>query len=235
MPARTFMAMPLCALLLAACSRSPEGSDYFPLAGGHHWIYTETTERDSGGAQQRPLRLDNLGSETLGEASSWHRHSDDGMHYWLRQDDSGIYRVASRFDLDEFYTPDARPRYVLKKPFAVGTQWQADTAPYLLERAQQFPPEIRHSHPAVPMVYRIEDANATIDTAAGHFDHCLEVKGLAELHLYVDAVSGWKDLPLLTREWYCPGAGLVRLTREEHTSSSFVSGGTLTLDLQQWQ
>ena len=123
---------------------------------------------------------------------------------------------------------------MLKQPLSVGTSWQADTAPYLLERAQQFPPEIRHSHPAVPMVYRIEATDEAVDTGAGRFEHCLRVQGVASLHLYVDAASGWKDLPLITREWYCPGVGLVRLSREEHTASSFVTGGTLTLDLQSW-
>ncbi|MBV8619894.1 MAG: hypothetical protein JOY84_13595 [Curvibacter sp.] len=225
----------LVGLPLAGCGRTPAATDYFPLAGGRHWTYTQTTERDDGQREEKALRLDNLGAETLADETTWHRHSDDGMHYWLRSDDSGIFRVASRFDLDEFYAPDTPHRYVLKTPFSVGTSWQADTVPYLLERAQQFPPEIRHSHPAVPMNYRIEAVDEAVETPAGHFEHCLRVQGSADLHLYLDAVSGWKDLPLLTREWYCPGVGLVRLSREEHTASSFVTGGSLTLELQQWQ
>lgn len=221
-------------VLVAGCDRAPASSDYFPLASGQHWTYTETTERDNGQRSQRSLRLDNLGQDRLDDEPAWHRYSDDGMHYWLRSDDSGTYRVASRFELDEFYTPDATRRYVLKQPLRVGTSWQADTAPYLLERAQQFPPEIRHTHPAVPMIYRIEATDEAVDTRAGRFEHCLRVQGVAALHLYVDAATGWKDLPLITREWYCPGVGLVRLSREEHTASSFVTGGTLTLDLQSW-
>jgi hypothetical protein len=221
-------------LSLVACSRSPGGDDYFPLASGHRWTYTETTERDSGRSSQRSLSLETLPTDSLADGAAWHRRSDDGMHYWLRSDASGLFRVASRFELEEHYTPDKAPRYVLKQPFKAGTTWQADTAPYLLERYQEFPREIRHSHPVVPMSYRIEADNESVKTAAGSFEHCLLVQGESRLKLYVDAIAGWKDLPLVTREWYCPGVGLVKLTRDEHTQSQFLSGGTLTLELQEW-
>ena len=34
-------------VLVAGCDRAPASSDYFPLASGQHWTYTETTERDN--------------------------------------------------------------------------------------------------------------------------------------------------------------------------------------------
>ncbi|MFO1328434.1 MAG: hypothetical protein U1F56_13825 [Rubrivivax sp.] len=76
------------------------------------------------------------------------------MDWWHRVDDGGVYRVATKSDLDEEPKADGVKRYVLKAPIAVGTGWQATTTACLLRRRQEFPPEIRH--PAVVMTYTIE-------------------------------------------------------------------------------
>ena len=52
--------------------------------------------------------------------------------------------------------------------------------------------------------------------------------------LFTDGVAGQRDLPVLTREWYCPREGLVRLERDEPTGApgtSFVFGGRLVMEL----
>jgi hypothetical protein len=49
------------------------------------------------------------------------------MNYWLRQDETGVYHVASRPEFQEQYQVDAPHRYVLKEPLVAGTQWQAST------------------------------------------------------------------------------------------------------------
>lgn len=234
---RLLAALGLSAALLGTGCERPASTmasttDYFPLESGRHWVYAETITRDDGRQSQRTLRLDNLGRDTLEGLAAWHRRSDDGMHYWLRSDDSGVYRVASRFETEAFYTPDRPPRYVLRQPLRAGTEWQADTVPYLLERTQGFPRELRHSHPALPMHYRIEAGDEGVDTAAGRFEHCLRVRGTAALRLYADPVTGWQDLPLTSLEWYCPGAGLVRLQRQEPAAGRLLSGGQLSLELQ---
>jgi hypothetical protein len=42
-------------------------------------------------------------------------------------------------------------------------------------------------------------------------------------------------VPMLTREWYCPGVGLVRVERAEVSPSKFIVGGTLTMELTAWR
>jgi hypothetical protein len=120
---------------------------------------------------------------------------------------------------------------VLKAPITVGTTWRASTVAYLLQRRQEFPREIRHSHPAVPMTYTIEAVGEKVETRAGRFEGCVRVKGLAVLRLFADPVVGWRDMPLTTLEWYCPGVGLVKLERKEPAESTFLSGGRLTMEL----
>jgi hypothetical protein len=55
------------------------------------------------------------------------------------------------------------------------------------------------------------------------------------VRVYADPVSGWRDMPLATTEWYCPGTGLVKLERSEPAQTAFLTGGTRTLELESWQ
>ncbi|WP_247661231.1 hypothetical protein [Ideonella alba] len=220
--------------LLAGCSKPP-GTELFPLDDGHRWTYQVRSEYENNTTETETRVLRSLGRDSLADGSAWHRRSDDGIDYWLRSDDTGIFRVATKSDLDDEPKKDALPRYVLKAPLAVGTGWQATTTAYLLRRRQEFPPEIRHSHPSIPMNYTIEALGEAVKTAAGDFSGCLRVRGIATLRLFADPVVGWKDMPLTTREWYCPGVGLVKLVREEPANSTFLTGGTLTMELTEWQ
>lgn len=221
--------------LLAACSAPPAGSAYFPLDGGHRWTYAQKTERENNTVDDEVLELATLGRDSIDGGPAWRRRSASGVDYWLRSDETGIYRVASKTDLQAEPEPDKARRYVLKAPLAAGTEWQATTTAYLLERRQEFPREIRHTHAPVTMTYRIEATGQRVETRAGRFDDCLRVAGRATMRLYADPVVGWKDLPLATTEWYCAGVGLVKLERREPANSSFLTGGTLTLELTAWQ
>lgn len=224
------------AALLAGCGGPPaESSSYFPLAAGHRWVYDVATERDNNTVQHETLVLTTEGRDEIGGATAWRRRADSGVSYWLRADASGIYRVASKSDIDAEPRPDKEPRYVLKTPLAAGTEWRVPTTAYVLERRQEFPREIRHSHAPVLMTYTIAAVGDSVETRAGRFADCLRVAGRAVMRLYADPVVGWRDVPLATTEWYCRGVGLVKLQREESGSTTFLSGGTMTLELSAWE
>ena len=157
------------------------------------------------------------------------------MDYWLHADETGIYRVASKTDIQVEAVLDKPLRFVLKAPYTVGTQWQATTTSYLLMRRSEFPREIRHSHPSIPMNYQIEAVDGRIDTPAGPFTNCLRVKGVGSVRVYADPASGWRDLPLTSTEWYCKGVGLVKVQRDEPAQSAFLTGGSRTLELESWE
>ncbi|WP_234413710.1 hypothetical protein [Ideonella sp. A 288] len=223
--------------LLAACSGPPAGGEsYFPLERGHRWVYDSASEWENNTVEREQIVLSTHGEESLESGGrAWRRRSASGVDYWLRADDTGIFRVASKTDLEAEPAPDKAPRYVLKQPLAVGTQWQATTTAYLLRRRAEFPPEIRHTHQPVMMQYRIEALGEKVATRAGAFTDCIRVKGDAAMRLFADPVNGFKDMPLTTLEWYCKGVGLVKLERREPAQSTFLSGGTLTMELTEWQ
>ncbi|MEX8519178.1 MAG: hypothetical protein AB3X44_11770 [Leptothrix sp. (in: b-proteobacteria)] len=225
--------------LLASCSGERPGASYFPLDAGHRWTYQLSSEWENNTTDKEMVVLSALGRESLESVgisgAAWHRRSESGVDYWLRSDETGVYRVASKSDVEMEPKADTPARYVLKAPIALGTSWQASTTAYLLKRRSEFPPEIRHSHPAVPMIYVIDALGLKVETQAGSFDGCLRVKGSGTVKLFADPVVGWQDMPLTTFEWYCPGVGLVKLERSEPANSTFLLGGTLKMELMSWQ
>lgn len=223
------------AACLAGCGGPGGDTSLFPLDKGHHWTYRVATELENNTVQHEEQTLSTLGRADLDGQPAWLRRSDSGANYWLRSDDSGVYRVASKSDIEDEPKLDPARRYVLKKPYAVGTTWQSPTTAYLLEHKQDFPREVRYKHPSIPMNYVIEALNQKVETTAGKFDGCLRVKGQALIKLFVDPVVGWHDIPLTTLEWYCPGVGLVRLERDEPGQFTFVSGGQIKMDLAEFR
>lgn len=222
--------------LMTGCSPRSDTASLFPLEPGHRWVYSVSTTMERGAGSTELRVISTRGAVDLPQGgSAWVRRSEDGVEWLLKADETGVYRVASRTDLQDEPQPDPAPRYVLKAPVAVGTSWQAPTAPYLLRRNAEFPPEIRHAHPSVPMNYQIEALDASVETPAGAFRDCVRVVGQATLRLFADPVNGWRDLPLTTTEWYCRGPGLVKMVREEPANSTFLAGGRMVLELQEWR
>lgn len=223
-------------LAVSGCGPKPEQDTYFPLDDGRSWTYRVTKNLDEA---QEPsidmLELSARGLQDVDGKPAQRRHSDNGVDYWFRSDASGIFRVASKNALDKELKTDNPPRYVLKKPYAIGTQWEASTVAYILQRKNEVPKEIRYTHKPVMMVYRIEALDEKVETASGAFEGCIRVLGEAKIKLYVDALFSWRDMPLFSTEWYCPKVGLVRVERVETSPSRTLRGGTMTVDLVQWR
>lgn len=225
-----------CAAALGGCSQPASEASLFPLEPGRRWVYDVRSEWENNTSEHETRTITTEGEDSLpGGGKAWRRRSADGVDWWLRVDDGGVYRVATKSDLDEAPKADPVKRYVLKAPVAVGTAWQATTTAYLLRRRQEFPPEIRHSHPAVVMTYTIEALDDKLSVRAGTFERCVRVGGSAVLKLFADPVVGWRELPLTTTEWYCHGPGLVKVVRKEPALSTFLVGGSQTLELISWQ
>lgn len=227
-------ALPVLATL-AGCSPAPSPDRLFPLEGGHVWTYELRTQRD-GAAEERGVRtLRTLPPDDYQDRPTWRRRSDDGVGWWLRSDASGVYRVASRTDLEDEPVADPVPRYVLHRPYAVGTRWQVTTTAYLLRQQLGFVEDLGPKYRAIPMEFVIEAVDLAVEVPAGRYDGCLRVRGDAGLRLYADPVVGWRNVPLVTLEWYCPEVGLVRLERSEPSPSALFVGGRITMELTSWR
>jgi hypothetical protein len=152
------------------------------------------------------------------------------VSYFLKVDGQGVRRIATRTDIDSEPTADAEPLWVLKAPYVVGTEWTTPTVPHLLQRRNEHPRDLKHTHKAL-MTWRIAAVDERVTLADGHtLQPCLRVEGQARLNLYTDPVNGFTDVPLLSREWYCQGHGLVKFEREEKVPPGFLTGGLLSAE-----
>ena len=217
--------------LLSACGQ-PDSAVWLPLDKGHSQTYRITETGDEWGEGSAPpaaWTISAEGSTSLNNDTVWTRRHSEGVTFYLKRDDAGIRRVAYRTDIDDTPTEDPEPRWVLKAPYTVGTEWVTPTVPYLLKRKNEHPRELKHTHKAL-MTWRIEAVDDVVTTPKGTFKPCLRVTGLAELNLYTDPVNGFTNVPLIGREWYCKGVGLVKFEREEKVPRGFMTGGTLSAE-----
>ena len=232
MPGAVFMACGLAlAGVLTGCGHA-ESDQWLPLTTGLAQTYRviETTgDGDEGAPTEATWRIESMGATRLNDEQVWTRRHSEGVTFYLKRDEQGTRRVAQRTDIDEAPTPDAEPRWVLKAPFVVGTEWVTPTVPYLLKRRNEHPRELKHTHKAL-MTWRIEAIDDEVTTPQGTHKPCLRVVGVAELNLYTDPVNGFTNVPLLGREWYCKGVGLVKFEREERVPKGFMTGGKITAE-----
>lgn len=218
------------ALCLAACDEAPQG--YFPLNEGLSWTYRVTTERE-GQRSSETFRVRNVERRTVDGGTRAVRRTDSGTDYIIAEDDSGIYRIAKRLVVELEPVPDPHPRYVLRKPIAPGTSWTVKSHPFVLQRMYEAKDVLRRTM-TVELAYEIEDTAASVRVPAGIFENCVLVIGRGTLPIYTDAVDGWTDVPIISREWYAPGVGLVKLERHEPLNTHSFLGGTRTFELTQF-
>ena len=219
------------AALLSGCGGRDLGNEWFPLREGMSQTLDVRYATDEP-REPEQWTLAVMAPETFKEQPVAVRHHSAGVSYYLRADAQGVRRVATRTDIDREPTADAEPVWVLKAPYTVGTEWTTPTVPYLLQRKNEYPRELKYSH-KVPMLWRIEAVDDSLTLADGSVHKpCLRVLGQARLNLYTDPVNGFTDVPLTSREWYCRGEGLVKLEREEKVPAGFITGGRLTAEVQ---
>lgn len=221
----------LLGLALAGCFGKADSDDpsggLFPLQVGRQWSYQLITDmNDDLLSGKLSITVDRV--VDLDGWETWVRRNSSGIEYYLRRDGQGIRRVATRTDLQEQPELDAKPRVVLKTPLRVGESWDAMTAPYLLRRSNEQPRDLIQTHQAM-MTYKVESLNESVEVPAGSYQGCALIKGEAALRLFTDPNSGFTDVPLISREWYCPGVGLAKFEREEIVPpSAFMAGGKIS-------
>jgi hypothetical protein len=197
------------------------------------WHYRMTTQRE-GLTRSERLTVDNRGEiPNAGEATVYERHNSLGNRYYFVSDAQGIYRVGVRTDVEYGIRPDAGPqrRFVLKNPVAQGTSWTAPTHTFLLRRTMDRPGENTQRAREMPMDFTIESTDESVAVPAGRYEHCTHVRGKMTVNIYSDPSVGPQDIAVEQHEWYCPGVGLVKFSRDEPLKSKYMTGGSMRLEL----
>jgi hypothetical protein len=216
------------ALFLTACGAGNQGNEWFPLRAGEQQTYEARYEIGEPRAIEA-WTLTTQGPIGLNGRETMQRHHSDGVTYYFDVSEQGIRRVATRMDIDQDPTLDLEPRWVIKAPYAVGTEWTTPTVPYLIQRINEYPRDLKYTHKA-QMIWRIEAVDDEVPLSDGDapLKPCLRLRGEATLNLYTDPVHGFTAVPLISQEWYCKGRGLVKFERTEKVPRGFFTGGTLS-------
>ncbi len=227
-----------CSVFITACESPERENKFFPLAEGKSWTYAVETAFDEPEprTEKSKLTITNMGRSDFDGKETWRRRSDTGNEYWLRTDEKGVYRVASKNATSKKSYLDAISRTVIPANLTKEEKWSTSTVPYFLRRRNEWPPEFKYvdKYRDVTMNFAIEAMNQTVSVPAGKFTGCLLIVGRAEINLWVESANTYKDMPMITREWYCPDVGLVQLEREEPTTARFFQGGVMRMKLIQF-
>lgn len=223
------------AITVVACSPvEPRGESYFPLEVGAQWEYDVASDINHVLTHETyTVSVDRTIDAKEGDLVYVRRvevPGTIGVEYWLRKDKEAIWRIASRIDADEQAKLDRNPRAVIKLPVAVGATWMAPSDPFVIApRTDLGMGTVKM--PKVLMTYTIEAIDDTVKVPAGEFKQCARAVGTGQMTLYLDAVQGFRDIPITNREWYCKGVGLVKLERSETLDSMYYSSGRITMEL----
>lgn len=220
----------LACVLVCGCSGAP-APEYFPLNPGLRWEYA-VHEQNKLVDQVTPLSLRNL-APTVREGQRYARRlASDGNEYWLIQGDAAIQRAGVRTAIDFEPRMDAVRRTVLQLPPARGQWWSVETRPYILERAEPFRERFSlDESKRIELRMLVAATDDAVEVPAGRFEHCLRLEGTGLLNVLADARIGASAVPVTHTEWYAPGVGLVKLLRTETLDTLNIVGGTVTMEL----
>lgn len=228
------LALGALSVLLSACSGEGSASPrLFPLNEGWEWKYVMTTTTREG-TRRETYSVRNDGEYSMVDGpTSWRRSDSLGNRYYLKADDTGIYRIAQRHELETAARLDAEEekRFVLQFPLQQGAIWNVTTHAYFIRQGMNgSDANFRRGRP-VNMSFTVENTDAEVTVPAGTFKGCTEISGRLLMRLMTDPVLGFTEVPISQREWYCPGTGLVKLERDESIVSKYHTGGKQSFEL----
>jgi hypothetical protein len=222
-------------MLLAGCDKPANDNPLFPLAEGMRWTYRIEISYDAPEpyVDRSVITMSNLGKVDLNGQETWRRRSDYGNDYWLKIDDKGVHRIASRTPNDKVAVLDRAPRTVIPAKLTKEEKWTVSAVPYFLKRRNEWPQEFKYvdRFRDLTMTYAVEATDQKVSTPAGDFSGCVVIKGVAPMNVWHEREMTYKETPLTNLEWYCPDVGLVQLERSEPTTARFFQGGVMRMTL----
>ncbi|GAB3677060.1 hypothetical protein [Salinisphaera aquimarina] len=221
------------ALGLSACDGSADPDALFPLTPGLEWTYRIQVKPLGKELETSTRTMQNVSRDDFaGEPKVTIRRNDGGARYYVAERDDGYYRVAMKSVIHHHPIIDQPPIKILPLPVKAGATWIEPAHTYMLGRAKTFITEHAPGN-TITLDYRVESENVDVDVPAGHFTGCAAVIGETSFHLGAGVGFLPSDVPIVQKEWYCPGVGLVRLERDEKVTNSarVITGGRLKMEL----
>lgn len=235
----SYFILGLVVLLFGGCdsntvqSQTSDSENYFPLGKGLVLEYAHEFALTGGEPIISKFSIENIGKKKFLGQQYKVRRTSNGTDYYLREDETGIFRYGKRTIVENKPRMDKLPRMVLPLPIPdkIGRSWSELTQSYTLHRIlpNYEPPNknIAYFH----MTYSVVGLDEEVSVPAGRFKHCLLIEGQAQIDQFAGANEGTGELEITTREWYAPGIGMVKMERIEPLDGSVFKGGKVTMEL----
>lgn len=201
------------AWLLVACRGATPA--LVPFDPGWWWYYEVTSDVRGEVAHERAYVANERVDDGVLRQLHQVRHAQR-----LRDTDAGVVHLVD--------DPREAPHAVLIVPRdpKPGFEWQIDSELRLIE-SRTFAAEDRLLGRRLPLelTARVAGIDDTVKTPAGEFTHCLHLRFTGTRNVRADRGSLLVEVLLTHEAWYAPGIGLVKATRDETSTSTFLRNG----------
>ncbi len=220
-------------LSMQACGKGGHDGTYFPLTPGGQWQY-RVARTTMDGTRQLRHALSVIAPAANEPADLRTRVTLDGQRYIYRINDDGIYRIGVQGRRGARAADGDQPQMIMPAHPGLGQQWRGRSQTSVLESSAAPWETLFRVQALLDMHYRVAALDAEVTTPAGEFDHCVLIEGEGQTDSDLGNSVGPTRINVTTREWYAPGVGLVRMERNEQTSATALSAGSLVMELDSW-
>jgi hypothetical protein len=232
-----------CVLLLAllttlsgACSEAGHSGHlaehFFPLEAGLNWHYRVQRTTMDGRAEMR-YAIQSVAPPVDSDISAV-RETLSGYRYLYAVNDEGIFRIGEHASTQPATLDAGTRELVLPQPLLTTSRWQTTSRTSVLESSASPWESLFRVNVPVTLHYVVESLDAEVVTGAGRFTNCLVIAGQGGVDADIGDYIGQTQIAVVSREWFAPGVGLVRMERHETTAAESLNSGSLTMELDSW-
>ena len=225
---------------MAACNQEA-GPGHFPLTEGMTWQYHVEQLTLTLPVKYKML-MTNLGKHEVDGQQYYLKQSQNDALQYYNEDETGLFRLIEQEPEDSdtgIAEKSYSKQYLFHYPLQVGTRWQGLSTPFLMKRSieqinaeQNSMPGLSQKTP-LEMTYEIESIDETVEVPAGKFKGCMKIVGKGSCTFSsVGSFARKITVDVENKDWFCPGAGLVKVRRDEISQRVSLDSVYYTIELE---
>jgi len=205
-------------LILVGCKKE---KNFFPHQQGLIWNYEiKINSGYTGSTQIKRLTTTNIASNNMGKGIIFSKIYSNGnvLSFFKDKFEDNLLRTAAKVVSKSGYDEPVEKIIYPSLGFKIDN-WKTKSQ---LHITKGFQPPLRDFVPSAifNIFYSIKKRNVSINVKAGHFKNCIYIEGKGESEFVADTRSGPIKVDIFTKEWVCPGVGIVKQQRQENTKAS---------------
>ena len=205
-------------LILIGCKNE---KNFYPHQQGLVWNYEIKINSDyTGSTDIKRLTVTNIASNIMGKGIIFSKIYSNGniLSFFKDKFEDNLIRTAAKIVSKSGYDEPVEKIIYPSLDFKVDN-WETKSQ---LHITKGFQPPLRDFIPSAifNIFYSIKKRNVSINVKAGNFKNCVYIEGKGKSEFIADTRSGPINVDIFIKEWVCPGVGIVKQQRQEHTKAS---------------